>query len=187
MANNRQDGTERFCVRGPITPTKHARLQDYSDALGDGLAGWRVAVCLRDPVARAVSYYFSPHRWLRPDGQGGWRVRRPEWDLDAFLALLPDVAPMADFVIVDGTVRRPDYMIRQERLSEDFGAFVRATGLPVDPATLPQVNRSARDPELRAAAMADPAVRAAVRDRFAQDYALIEAWTRAPIREAAFS
>ncbi len=171
-----RDGTHRFGVRGPVTPGKHATLQHYADGLNGDLDAWRVALTARDPIERAVSHYFSPHRWTEPDGAGGWRLKTPTWDLQAFLSTLGELTPLTRFVTVDGVVRRPHHLIRQERLADDFAAFVRAVGVPVDPSALPWVNRSAAKPGVREAAMADPEVRTAVISNFAADYEMLEAF-----------
>lgn len=170
-----RDGVHRFGVRGPVTPHKHATLQDYATALDGRLDGWRIVLTARDPLARAVSYYFSPHRWTERDGDGGGRRRPPAWDRAAFLKMLDEVAPLVDFVTVDGVLRRPDHLIRQEQLAEDFAAFVGAAGLPVDPSALRRVNQSAGDSGQRQAALCDPLVQEAVRARFAADYELLGA------------
>lgn len=177
VIGGKQDGTDRFGVRGPITPHKHATLQEYADAMKGGLEGWRIALTVRDPLARAVSHYFSPHRWARPDGAGGWRLKTPVWDRDAFLDMLPEMKSLVDFVTLDGGVRRPDHLIRQERLAQDFSDFVRTARIPIDASALEIVNASAGNASLREQVMADPAVRKAVTQRFAADYELLTAFS----------
>jgi hypothetical protein len=171
-----RDGRDRFGVRGPITPHKHATLQEYADAMGGDLEGWRIVLTARDPLARAVSHYFSPHRWVKHGGADGPQVKTPVWDRRAFLDMLADMRSLVDFVTVDGLVRRPDHLIRQERLVEDFTAFVRAAGVPADAAALHRVNASVGEASLREEAMADPVVRKAVAGRFAADYELLAAF-----------
>ena len=171
FAGGQGDGTQRFGVRGRVTPNKHATLQAYSDALGGDLSEWRIAVTARDPLRRAVSHYFSPNRWAKTAGAARWNRK-------AFLAMLPGMLTLTDFVTVDGVVREPDRLIRQEHLEGDFAAFVRAVGLPLDASILPRVNQSAAASVLHDEAMADPGVREAVRSRFAADYELLDAWSR---------
>jgi hypothetical protein len=167
-------GPGRFGVQGPHTRDKHATLQDYSDSLGGDLSGWRVALTARDPFERAVSTYFSPHRWARADADGG--PGTPVWSRKAFLKLLGQMPSLADFMTVDGEVRRPDHLIRQEHLAEDFAAFVQAAGIPLDISALQTVNRSSAEPEQRLQALADPAAQNAARLRFAADYELLKQW-----------
>ena len=58
-----QNGVDRFEVSGPITFSKHSALRIYNNGLGNNLSGWRVMVSIRHPFERAISAYFSPHRW----------------------------------------------------------------------------------------------------------------------------
>ena len=62
VTHRHQDGVERFDVRGSVTPTKHATLQAYFDRLGTELDRFEIILPVRDPVDRALSLYFSPHR-----------------------------------------------------------------------------------------------------------------------------
>ena len=178
-----RDGTTRFGVRGPKTPEKHATLQDYADRMG-GVEEWRVALTARDPLSRAVSYYFSPHRWNKP---GSARRGAPVWDRKTFRVLIAQMTTLSEFVTVDGQVRRPDHLIRQERLAEDFAAFAGAVGLPLDASSLPKVNGSAATPDLHQEALQDPVAQEMVRSRFAADYDLLEAWTPGPRPVQAFA
>ena len=172
VGNDVSDGVTRFGVRGPKTPEKHATLQDYADRMGS-LDGWRVALTVRDPLSRAVSYYFSPHRWNKREGSGR---AAPVWDRKTFRVLIEQMTTLTEFVTVDGKVRRPDHLIRQERLAEDFAAFAGAVGLPLDASSLPNVNGSAATPALYQQALEDPVAQKTARSRFAADYDLLEAW-----------
>ncbi|HEY5410983.1 MAG TPA: hypothetical protein VIJ94_09695 [Caulobacteraceae bacterium] len=178
VTQTKRESAHRFGVRGPVTPHKHATLKAYAKALDGDLDGWRIVLAARDRMARAVSYYFSPHRWGEPDGAGGTWTNPPVWDREAFLAMLPEMTTLAEFVTVDGRVRDPDHLIRQEHLAEDFAAFVHATGLPLDASALPKLNCSAAGPALRARALADPVACDAVRLRFAGDYELLRDWSQ---------
>jgi len=72
-----QDGRDRFEVRGPATASKHATLADYASSLD--IAAYRVAISVRHPFDRAVSFFFSPHRWMRQT-EDGWSLATPVWD-----------------------------------------------------------------------------------------------------------
>lgn len=160
--NARQDGRDRFGIAGPVTPGKHARLADYEAALGEDLDHFRVIVGSRDPLARAVSAYYSPHRWPG---------REPIFDHALFekaMARLPAVAAM---LTVAGGPRRPDHVLRFESLAADLAGAAKALDLP-PLAPLPHVNASAADVRLRAETLADPWVRGVVARRFAADYRL---------------
>ncbi|HYD64521.1 sulfotransferase family 2 domain-containing protein [Azospirillum sp.] len=172
VAESYQDGIDRFQVLGPRTPTKHATLADYHAVLGRGLAAYRRIISVRHPFARAVSYYFSPNRWMRQEPDGRWVTLEAVWNPDAFLDFLDKIAPIADFLTLDGAVQDPGHVVRYENLAADFDRVARTLDLPCRSGDLPHVNRSTADPALRAAAGADPAVRRAVEERFARDMAL---------------
>lgn len=160
--NARQDGRNRFGVEGPITPGKHARLADYQARLGEELGNYRVVTGSRDPLDRAVSAYYSPHRWAG---------RPPTFDRVLFeraMARLPSITAM---LTIAGAVRRPDHTLRFESLAADLAIVARALDLP-PLAPLPHVNASAADSGLRAETLADPWVRSLVAERYAEDYDL---------------
>ena len=73
-----------------------------------------------------------------------------------------------------GTPRKPDMVIRYEQLASDFKAFARNIGLPIGASDLPHANASAAGEDLHRAASRDPAVRTAVKARFAADYEFLE-------------
>jgi hypothetical protein len=167
-----QDGVNRFGIVGPVTPHKHATLADYAARLGPDLPGFRVAMTCREPFDRAVALYFLPHRWVRPSPDGTARVVPPRWDRDDFLAFVSQLKTAAHFLTVEGQVRRPDWLLRFERLAEDFGGFVRSAGLPLDPTQLPHVNRGIVAETQRALALGDTVANDAVRAKFQVDYEL---------------
>ena len=65
LVNEKQDGIDRFEVRGKYTKTKHMRLRDYYK--NNLLRNYLTFVCVRQPLHRLVSFYFSPHRHVRLD------------------------------------------------------------------------------------------------------------------------
>ena len=161
-----QDGQDRFGITGPVTPRKHARLTEY-EARAPGIsATHRVVISVRHPFDRALSAYFSPHRWA-----GGQQT--PHWDEAAFEALLerPDLTPACDFLYLpDGGWRRPDLVIRFERLATDFARAVHVLGLPPELArALPHLNRSAGGDGLRARIAGSAELARRVEDRYARD------------------
>ena len=166
-----QEGVDRFELRGPDTPHKHATLGEYSRELGAKLKGFKVAISVRDPLDRAISYYFSPHRWMRRRLLT-WAPRPPHWSLDDFKALLPKIPTVASFLRLDGEIRLPDHVVRFEHLADDLAAVVDATGIPADLSKLTHVNRSVGNATQLEAARADPLVSEAVKERFADDYEL---------------
>lgn len=173
-----RDGIERFEVEGVITPNKHATLADYAEKLGD-VSGFNIVATIRNPIERAVSYYFSPHRWKSQAGDGSWSIARPTWDLKRFVAMLPEVKPTADFLKIRGRIATGINFLRFDNLSADFAELVTKLNLPVS-VRLAHRNKSASDEDFVSQVLADPGVKAAVKRRFAEDLELfraLPAWT----------
>ncbi len=160
-----QDGVDRFGIKGPVTPNKHALLSDYHARLGARLGDYRILITRRHPVDRALSMYFSPHRLLH-----GALVDGAPFDHAAFLRMIGRMKTLADFLRVEGQVRQPDTFLRFERLAEDLADVMTMLGLP--PPDAPRLNRTADTAGLRDALKHDAAVIQAVERRFAEDYDL---------------
>jgi hypothetical protein len=132
-----QDGTERFDVEGRFTWHKHATLSDYFHRVPPGLFLELFKFCVvRNPWSRAISFYFSPRRWL---AQG----IDPYWSRSEFLELLGRLPPMVDYLSIDGQIRAMDAVVRYERLAEQLPRVLAQVGIDFDPTQLPHVNRSA--------------------------------------------
>ena len=147
------DGINRFEINGPMTPRKHTTLAAYHKSLGPNLTDWKVMITIRHPFERAVSLYFSPHRWTKQNKQGRWYIHDPIWDEAQFLNMLnpaPDkeCLPIVDFLRVGQHIHRPDIVLRYTHLQSDFDSAVKQHGLPTFP-TLPHVNKSAANQNLR--------------------------------------
>ena len=134
-----QDGVERFEVRNDrFKIEKHSTLADYRRELGDAVLGRLFKFCcVRNPWERAISFYFSPHRGVT------------QWDRRAFLQLIPTIQPSASYVALEPVGRggksvfaNVDFVIRFERLDEDFREVCRRIGIP--PQELPVRNKSSR-------------------------------------------
>lgn len=162
-----RDGVDRYELKGPITPFKHAKLSDYKRLMGD-TSGLSIIVSVRHPVARAVSFYFSPHRWMRQQPDGSWLLTEATWDREEFLALLPRIDSMASFLMEDGRFRKPDHMIRFESLLSDYRKIIDNFNFPA-PVDLHVRNQSLRDGDAKRSAVADPVVAEAVRRHHADD------------------
>src|SRR3954462_5998769 len=60
------DLLNRFAVHGPITDRKHCTSTEYIGKLGfERYMALKRVVFVRHPLDRALSFYFSPHRWAR--------------------------------------------------------------------------------------------------------------------------
>lgn len=159
-----QDGVDRFEIRGSITPTKHATLQNYSDMLGSHLEEFAVILPIRDPLDRALSLYFSPHRAF---GQPpGFRLA---YDQSQFETLLQQMPSMTDYLRVAGGVRKPAFLLRFDNLTADLAGVADHFGLPAP--QLPLLNCSLDQAGERERLKSDPWIAAEVRRRFAEDYA----------------
>jgi hypothetical protein len=169
-----QDGVERFEIRGAVTRKKHETIAQYMQALGPRLDGHRIVVSLRHPFDRALSFYFSPHKWLKRRSDGGVATLEPVWREDAFMDLCRGLTPAVAYLEWQGTVVRPHAAIRYEHLAADFADTVSWLGLPPDTAQLPHLNRSADSSGLKAEVAADTQLRAQVEALFPQDMKLLQ-------------
>jgi hypothetical protein len=161
-ANPNQDGVDRFGVIGAITPSKHATLAEYHVRMGDKIWDFAIAIGIRDPLDRAISYYFSPHHQRRPPAP---------FDFDHFTASLSGLPPVASILTVDGAVREPAFWLRYGHLSDDWMALCEALDLKLGP--LPRRNAGPSDP-MKAEIAADRRVRSLIASQYSQDYSLLE-------------
>ncbi|MGR3375623.1 sulfotransferase family 2 domain-containing protein [Salipiger abyssi] len=170
-----QDGRDRFGVSGPVTPFKHARLSDYEARLPGVSRTHTIMISVRHPFDRALSYFFSPHRWMKEDRDGELRHTQPIWNEADFFQMLDDraVLPMADFLRLGDRLVEADILLRFETLEQDFRRAVKRLGLPAEAArALPHVNRSVDATGIRSAVRNDPGLRDAVERRFRDDMEL---------------
>lgn len=122
------DGVEDFGVRSRTYATeKHSRYADYEREYGPAMLAELFAFsCIRNPWDRCMSHFFSRHRG------------NVEWREDAFLKFVETrVHPLAYY-----WARRPEgeslaaaaanlaFIIRYERLEQDFAAVCGKLGLP---------------------------------------------------------
>ncbi len=170
--NKHQDGKDRFGLRGPATKRKHALLADYHETLADDFHRYRVAIAIRDPFARAVSMYFSPHKWLVPQ-QGQWVRQSPYWNIDRFETLVDTMVSLTDFLMINGTVQIPDYTIRQDNLTVDLEHLLSDVGIQASVAGLPHINKSAANTALIETAIQDRRAREICDKRFSTDITFI--------------
>ena len=168
-----RDGFDRFEVKGSITDQKHARLSDYAEKLGDKLLDYATLISVRHPLNRAVSFYFSPHRWIRQlpgrSGKGAYAAGEVFWSLEDFERSIKEMSPMVDFLKIGDKPKQPDFVIRFEAINDDFKRCVEALGLSAHVAELPHVNKSIA-PDLVGQALANHDVKRLVEEHFSEDF-----------------
>ncbi len=151
-----QDGIERFGLRNPnYKIKKHSTLAEYRAALGeDRFHRLYKFTCVRNPWDRMVSYYFRPTQHIG------------ELDRKEFRKVISKALSVADYLRLDKGDDDPfanvDYIIRFERLADDFRSVCAILGIP--PVSLPQYNRSSR---VHYSKYYDDKLRELVRKRFA--------------------
>lgn len=165
------DGMNTFGIRGGHSANKHANLSAYKAYLGEAFDQYRVMISVRHPFPRAVSYYFSPHRWFRERDDGGWAPEEPVWDEDAFFKLIGSKGfrPAVSYLDVDPRPS-PDVVIRTESVRADIARACKTLGLPDALADqLPHANLSAAPKGMIKACLASEDLRDEVERRFADD------------------
>ncbi len=159
-----QDGKERFEICGRFTRHKHATLAEYHGRVPPELFAGLFKFCaVRNPWSRAISFYFSPRRWIM-------RGTSPYWSRDDFLELLPQLPPMVDYLKIDGQVHDLGGVIRFEKLAEQLPEVLGRIGLEIDTGQLPHLNRSLAG-DYRAYFEADQDLVALVAERYREDIA----------------
>ena len=171
VVNEFRDGYDRFEVAGMITSHKHMTLAEYADRLGERLNDYRIAISVRHPVERAISMYFSPHRWYRKAVSGGYDLSEPVWDPAAFTEMLTTMPPMSEFLTINAEFRQPDFIIRQNHLDADFQAMCKTADLPEECWNMPigRRNQSAGQAPLIQDLLRLRALKREICDRFSAD------------------
>ncbi len=152
VINKHQNGIDRFSVKGNITPKKHADLQDYYNLIGNDIFEFSIIISIRHPFERAVSFYFSPHRWQRED-LGRYVSETPYWDESLFLQMVEknNPRPAVEFIKLKKSgvpfyrkaVIHPHQIIRLDSLKKDLCSVVKSLRIPVlNLDNLPHVNVS---------------------------------------------
>ena len=162
VALDAQDGRERFEVRGRFTAHKHATLADYHKRLPPALFADLFKFCaVRNPWSRAISFYFTPRRWMK-------RGLDPYWSRDEFVALLPQMPAMVEHLKIAGQIQAMDGIVRHETLAEQLQPLLERIGLDIDASRLPHLNRSQAG-DYRAYYDADPDLVDVVARRYRED------------------
>src|SRR5215469_6624176 len=78
-----QDGVERFEVQGRYTGGKHFRLQDYADRVRpETFSKLFKFTVVRNPWARAISWFFLPLKWISTGRPPRWSVGEFQGDIE---------------------------------------------------------------------------------------------------------
>lgn len=87
--SNHQDGIDRFDLIGKYTKFKHQSLSTYYKFCPK-LTTLDVFTCVRHPVDRLLSLYYSPHRHFTYDSQKNkWILpKEPEFNMSDFRSLV---------------------------------------------------------------------------------------------------
>ena len=87
-----QDGLDRFGITGKYTSKKHNTLSEYFKY--HELHKLRTFTCVRRPIQRLISLYFSPHRALRSE------THELEFNINAFYKLIKESRSCLDFLSI---------------------------------------------------------------------------------------
>ena len=122
IVNEHQDGIDRFEIRGKYTQQKHMILRDYYK--NKELHNCLIFTCVRKPLNRLVSLYFSPHRYAKKDPSTKKFVfpKTIEFDIDKFKNLVnrtPSCLQMLSFPLLNGFIPINLKIIRTENLNKD--------------------------------------------------------------------
>lgn len=99
VVSGHQDGTDRFELQGATTHSKHQCLSHYQQC-DPSFALYPVVICVRRPLRRLVSLYFSPHRWFRLDSASGCYSlpEQASFCEEAFAELVAGAPAAADYL-----------------------------------------------------------------------------------------
>jgi hypothetical protein len=161
VADQHRDGVERFDVTGPVTRHKHFSMQDYFNALGsDTFAKLFKFGVVRDPWERAISWYFSPHKWAS-------LCRPPVWSSEEFRASLGQMPRAVDMLNIVSQFRVVDMVLRFERLLQDAQDLFDHLG--IGGMALPHRNLGLRDSKWHRYYLMHPELMNFVSDLFGAD------------------
>ena len=122
IVNEHQDGIDRFQIKGKYTQQKHMKLRDYYKY--QELQNYLIFTCVRKPLNRLVSLYFSPHLYVKKDPSTKKFVfpKTIEFDIDKFKNLVnrtPSCLQMLSFPPLIGFIPIDLKIIRTENLNKD--------------------------------------------------------------------
>ena len=165
--NPNQDGIDRFNITGPITRNKHDALAAYKAALPD-FSAYYSFFSARHPFNRAVSAYFSPSNWVRPNADGVAEIAPPIWNYGEFLRFVGRMRPIVSYITIDETIYPVNDRLKLESIDTDFERVKQALRIP-SIAALGHVNRTADRHGRVEIILEDRALRRIVEDQFVED------------------
>jgi hypothetical protein len=160
------DLKNRFAVRGPITTRKHCTSREYIKTLGwERFMKLKRVTFVRHPLDRALSHYFSPHRWIR--NLGGADPAPYRMDKGEFQALINRMQTATSFMEFKEKIVAFDFIGRYEYFDRDFRTMLSVCGLPPHEGEVPHYNQGNADKM----SYCDREVIQMVNARFVEDFA----------------
>jgi hypothetical protein len=159
------DLLNRFAVTGPITNNKHCTSADYIEKLGlERFMKLKRVAFVRHPLDRAMSLYFSPHRWAR-------RLARKDpvpyrLDKQEFARLMTRMKTATSYMCYNAELIDFDFLGRFERFDDDFRKMLSFCGLPPHDGKVPHFNVG----NAAKLSYCDREVIDMVKERFAEDF-----------------
>ena len=161
VTSGHQDGVDRFEIKGRYTTHKHMTLQEYREQIGEeDIEKMPVIACVRHPISRALSYYYSPHRWFKIKRLSQFRKKTSKWvgrdahlthsdfyeitptfDIENFEHLVASMKSMSAFLNnTENSDIRKDVIIRYEEFNNDLEAAANYFGI-APPRTFKPINK----------------------------------------------
>jgi Sulfotransferase family len=162
-----QDGIDRFGVQGWYTGNKHFRLQDYADAVPpDTFSKLLKFTVVRNPWARAISWFFTPLKWISAG-------RQPRWSAAEFRRDIEHMPSVASMLKINGIPAPLDMLLRFETLETDFAVLTARLGIETG-ATLPHKNKGYSPENWQHYYFMSPDLVDFVAERFAEDIQMLD-------------
>ena len=149
LVNPRQDGEDRFGIKGQITKHKHMTLKEYAEYTD--ISKYYIIAPIRDPLERLISLYFSPIRWIKPNrhariliylgrflgvqlkvGDNSFEKRKPYFDTTKFKEMIEKTKSQKDYLEGIENQYSNLFVIRQEKLQDDIIEIFKLFGIDTD-------------------------------------------------------
>jgi len=135
------DLQERFDVIGDVTRHKHFTAAEYINVIGmQKFMSMRKIAFVRNPFHRAMSFYFSPFRWLKSTGNTGAEPAY-EFKKSDFLSFIENIPIATSYVSYNNELIGFDFIGRYENFATDARLALRLCRIPEsEAASLPRIN-----------------------------------------------